>query len=97
MSGCVVFGYGARPSRKVNGGRSTREFSSLLVDREVVDLNQSRYNKQSTHNQARQVERKGRTVIVGGVSDGITAGAWEVAVVVGRTGPVATDGDIDDN
>ena len=42
-------------------------------------------------------KRRARTVVVGGVSDSVGADTWEAARIVSRTGPVTTDGDINDD
>jgi len=81
MDDCIFFGFirGAQDRLRKFVWRGARVwFSSLLVDREVVDLDSS-------------------LVVVGSVGDGVGTGAWEATVVVNRTGPITTDGDVDDN
>jgi len=38
-----------------------------------------------------------RTIVVGGVRNGVGTGSSKVTVVVDSTGPVTTDGDVDDD
>ena len=64
----------------------------------MVDRNLGRcIDNQSARDQVRQKGGTVHTVVVGSVGNGVGTGAREATIVVNRTGPITTDGGVDDN